>query len=364
MVSMIYDCVKKIIKPTILAAKSYHIADASGFVKLDAMENPYVWPEKIKDEWSRCLLQADLNRYPDAKSYELRRELTQAFNFSENISMMLGNGSDELIQIILMALNKNNNVVMVPEPSFVMYRLLSSMMELEFVGVPLNKDFSLDLSAMLESIEKKKPAVIFIAWPNNPTGNSFLEESLIEIINATTGLVVIDEAYHSFAQKSMMSYLHKYPNVLLMRTLSKLGLAGLRLGMLFGASEWISELDKLRLPYNIGTLNQISASFIIKNIGLLEQQAACIRHDREVLFNNLSEVVGVETWRSEANFILFRVPNPGADKVYKELIKKNILIKNLQGSHPLLENCLRVTVGTPEENKLFLSRLRNIVIAS
>lgn len=363
MASMIYDCVSKIIKPAILEAKSYHVTDSKGFVKLDAMENPYGWPEKIKDEWSRCLLQANLNRYPDSKSCELKSKLTQAFKFPENTAMILGNGSDELIQIILMALNKKNNVVMAPEPSFVMYRLLSKMMELEFVGVPLNEDFSLDLSAMLQSIEKEKPAVIFIARPNNPTGNVFLEESLIQIIKATTGLVVIDEAYHSFAQKSMMSCLHKYPNVLLMRTLSKLGLAGLRLGMLYGANEWISEFDKLRLPYNIGTVNQLSVSFIIKNIGFLEQQAARIRDDREILFNNLSKIVGVQAWRSEANFILFRVPKPGADKVYKELINKNILIKNLHGSHPSLENCLRVTVGIPEENKLFLERLSEIVNA-
>jgi len=157
--------------------------------------------------------------------------------------------------------------------------------------------------------------------------------------------------------------LHKYPNVLLMRTLSKLGLAGLRLGMLFGAREWITELDKLRLPYNIGTLNQLSANFIIQNISLLEEQAERIRDDREGLFDRLSKIAGVEAWKSEANFILFRVSNPGADKVHKELIKQNILIKNLQGGHPLLENCLRVTVGTPEENALFLSKLSTIVIA-
>lgn len=357
------DRVSKIIKPAILAAKAYHVPDSGGLTKLDAMENPYSWPEDVKDEWSRCLQQAELNRYPDASLSELRSRLAHALNLPDKVAMMFGNGSDELIQIILMALNKTSNVVMAPEPSFVMYRLLSSMMELEFVGVPLNKDFSLNLPAMLESIAKTKPAVIFIAWPNNPTGNAFEQEELEEIIKVAPGLVVIDEAYHAFAQKSVMSCLHKYPNVLLMRTLSKLGLAGLRLGMLFGASEWISELDKLRLPYNIGSLNQLSANFIIQNIQLLEQQAERIRNDREGLFNSLSKIPGVEAWKSEANFILFRVSNPGADEVHQELIKQKILIKNLQGAHPLLENCLRVTVGTPEENELFLTKLGKIVTA-
>ena len=359
---MIEDRVSKIIKPAILAAKAYHVPDSRGLIKLDAMENPYCWPEEIKVEWSRHLQQAELNRYPDASLSELRSRLTDALNLPDNTAMMFGNGSDELIQIILMALNKTSNVVMAPEPSFVMYRLLSSMMELDFVGVPLNKDFSLDLPAMLESIVKTQPAVIFIAWPNNPTGNAFEQEALEEIIKVAPGLVVIDEAYHAFARNSMMSCLHKYPNVLLMRTLSKLGLAGLRLGMLFGASEWISELDKLRLPYNIGTLNQLSANFIIQNIDLLEQQAQRIRDDREGFFNSLSEITGVEAWESEANFILFRVSEPGANRVHQELIKQNILIKNLQGAHPLLENCLRVTVGTEEENKAFLSALKSILV--
>jgi histidinol-phosphate aminotransferase len=355
------DRVSKIIKPAILAAKAYHVPDSKGLIKLDAMENPYSWPEEVKAEWSKCLHQAELNRYPDASLSELRSRLTQTLDLPNETAMMFGNGSDELIQIILMALNKTSNVVMAPEPSFVMYRLLSSMMELDFVGVPLNNDFSLNLAAMLEAIVTKQPAVIFIAWPNNPTGNAFEQEALEEIIKVAPGLVVIDEAYHAFAQKSMMSCLHKYPNVLLMRTLSKLGLAGLRLGMLFGASEWISELDKLRLPYNIGTLNQLSANFIINNISLLEQQAEQIRNDRLDLFASLTGIAGVEVWESEANFILFRVTEAGADKVHQELIKQKILIKNLHGAHPLLENCLRVTVGTAEENNDFLSALNSIL---
>ena len=357
------DLINKIIKPAVLEAKAYHVPESNGYIKLDAMENPYAWPEEIKTAWAEHCQQAELNRYPDANVSELRRSLRKVLNLPDNIELMFGNGSDELIQIILLALNKTSNVVMAPEPGFVMYRLLSSMLELDYVGVPLNNDFSLNLTAMLEAIEKTQPAVIFIAWPNNPSGNAFEQESLETIINAAPGLVVIDEAYHVFAQKTMMSSLQKYSNVLLMRTLSKLGLAGLRMGILFGAPEWITELEKLRLPYNIGSLNQLSANFMLQNIDLLEQQAEQIRKDRTSLFNALSQMNGVEAWASEANFILFRVSDKGATHVHAELLKQNILIKNLHGAHALLDNCLRVTVGTKEETDLFISSLSEIMQA-
>ncbi len=358
---MIKDRINKIIKPTVLDAKAYYVPESNNLIKLDAMENPYVWPDEIKTAWSQALQQAELNRYPDANTSELREKLSSTLNLPDNTAMMFGNGSDELIQIVLLALNKALKVVMAPEPGFVKYKLLSSLLELNYVGVPLMEDFSLDLPTMLESINKDQPAVIFLAWPNNPTGNLFDQNDVEAIIKTAPGLVVIDEAYHVFAQKSMMYCLQKYPNVLLMRTLSKLGLAGLRLGVLLGAPEWISEFEKLRLPYNIGTLNQLSANFIIENISLLEQQAGQIRDDRTLLFNALVNINGVEAWTSEANFILFRVSEKGADFVHSELLRHKILIKNLHGSHQLLENCLRVTIGTKGENENFLERLNDIM---
>jgi histidinol-phosphate aminotransferase len=358
---MIEDQIKKIIKPVVLNAKAYHVPDSSGLIKLDAMENPYVWSDEVKESWSTYMQQAELNRYPDASTSELREKLSAMLDLPVDTAVMFGNGSDELIQIIMLALNKTSNVIMAPEPGFVMYRLLSSLLELDYVGVPLNDDFSLNLPVMLESIKEKQPAVIFIAWPNNPTGNLFDQESVETIIKAAPGLVVIDEAYHVFAQKSMMACVQKYPNVLLMRTLSKLGLAGLRLGILIGASEWISELEKLRLPYNIGTLNQLSANFIIQNINLLEQQAGQIRNDRTDVFNALIQINGIHAWSSEANFILFQVTEKNAEYVHSELLKHKILIKNLHGVHPLLDSCLRVTVGTKKENEIFLLRLQEIM---
>ncbi len=355
---MIADRIRKIIKPAILASKPYSVPQAEGFIKLDAMENPYSWPEAVKASWLARLQQTDLNRYPDASVNELNTRLTHLLALPEDISIMFGNGSDELIQVILLALKKSS-VVLAPEPTFVMYRLLSTLLEMNFIGVPLNDDFSLNLNAMLAEIETTQPAVIFIAQPNNPTGNTFAQASLEAIIKSAPGLVVIDEAYHAFSQKSMMPCLSTYPNLILMRTFSKSGLAGLRLGMLFGANEWIAEFDKLRLPYNIGTLNQVSTHFILQHSNLLEDQVEQIRNDRDQLLTKLSMIAGIEAWHSEANFILFRVA--GAGHVHKALLQQKILIKNLHGTHPLLHNCLRVTVGTAEENSAFLSALTAIL---
>ncbi len=352
---------KKIIKPAVLQANAYHIPKAEGLIKLDAMENPYAWSEEIKNQWAEYLKQANLNRYPDADASNVRQQLKSSLNLSDNIDILFGNGSDELIQIILLALNKEFNSVLAVEPSFVMYRLLSELLELNFSGVLLNGDFSLNLSSVKVSIEQQQPGVIFIAWPNNPTGNCFGEDELEQIFNIAPGLVVVDEAYHVFAQKTMMSYLEKYPNVLLMRTFSKLGLAGLRLGMLFGRKEWISQFNKIRLPYNIGTLNQLSASFILDNIEILEQQAMQIRKDRQTMFTALTAINGIQAWPSNANFILFRVEDKPADEIHAALLDNKILIKNLHGSQALLKNCLRVTVGTAEENEKFISCLKAII---
>lgn len=358
------ESLRRLFKPAVLNARAYHVPDSGGLVKLDAMENPYAWPDDLKREWLQCLQETSLNRYPDAATRAMHASLREAFAVPANAGMMFGNGSDELIQIILMALGPNARHVLAPEPTFVMYRLLSEMLELEFTGVPLRDDFSLDLPAMLDAITQQQPGVIFLAWPNNPTGNSFDEADLEAIIKASTGLVVIDEAYHAFAGRSMLSALAQDSNVLVMRTLSKLGLAGLRLGSLMGPTAVIEQLEKIRLPYNIGSLNQASVNFICQHMDVLNAQAAQIMHDRQSLYNGLAALEQIEVWPTEANFILFRVNGLAADDVHAQLKEKGILIKNLSAAHPLLANCLRVTVGTTEENDLFLLKLQEIIAAS
>ncbi len=355
------ELVRKLFKPAVLNASAYHVPDAAGLIKLDAMENPYPWPDEFKQAWLNNLQQAELNRYPDAGCQDLKQAVAELFSVPSGTDMMFGNGSDELIQIVLMALKAEQGVVLAPEPTFVMYRYLSELLELDFVGVPLLEDFNLDMPAMLSSIEARQPALTFLAWPNNPTGCAYAEQDLLAIIEASQGLVIIDEAYHAFAGKTMLSAVNQYPNLLVMRTLSKLGLAGLRLGTLVGPEAVVTELEKIRLPYNIGTLNQLSVNFICQHIDVLHEQAARIKSDRQALFDQLSSMQALQVWPSEANFILFRLLEHSANEIHAELLKRKILIKNPSAQHELLKNCLRVTVGTREENEAFINALHGIL---
>ena len=349
----------QLIRPEILAFAAYHVPSASGMVKLDAMENPYTLPQALRDEIARLVADAPVNRYPDAGAVSLKARLREALAVPAGMEIMLGNGSDEIIQIIALALAKPGAVLMSVEPAFVMFKMIATYAGMKYAGTPLKNDFSLDEAAMLAAIKQHQPAVIFIAYPNNPTGNLFDAEAVSRIIEAASaagGVVVVDEAYHAFADASFMGKLAQYPNLLLMRTLSKLGLAGLRLGLLIGRPEWLMQLEKLRLPYNVNVFTQRVAEKVLQYPDVLLQQAAAIKAERAVMNEHLDALNGVEVFPSDANFILLRVHH--ASKVFEGLKQRGVLIKNLDGSHPLLKNCLRVTVGTPDENRQFLEALQ------
>jgi len=348
------------IRPEIQQLSAYHVPDPGNAIKLDAMENPYCWDTALIEKWLNVLRTAPLNRYPDPTARDIKQQLRTVMQVPDVMDVILGNGSDELIQMLALTLNGKGQILLAPEPSFVMYRLIAQIVGMEYVGVPLNADnFNLDMFAMLEAIETYQPALVFLAYPNNPTGNGFDLEDIEAIIEYTPGLVVIDEAYAPFADNTLMSCLDKYPNLLVMRTVSKLGLAGLRLGLLAGPSEWLAQIEKTRLPYNINILTQLSATFALQHYAVLEKQTQQIRVDRATLLKKMSAINGVQVWPSQANFILFRVKD--APTVFNGLKENGVLIKNLHGSHLLLENCLRVTVGTPEENQAFLKALKEIV---
>jgi histidinol-phosphate aminotransferase len=349
------------IRPEVQAQRAYHVPDAGGLIKLDAMENPYTWPPEMVAAWSEALREVTLNRYPDPGAARLKARLRDTFKLPTASDVLLGNGSDELIQMILMAVGGAQRVVLAPEPSFSMYRIISTNVGVDYRGVALNADFSLDVAATRDAIATLRPAVVFIAYPSNPTGNLFAAEDICSLIEAAPGLVVVDEAYSAFCDASFMEYLGRYQHLLILRTVSKLGLAGLRLGYLVGAPAWLQEIDKLRLPYNIGTLTQASAEFALDHYEMLVEQAGRIRADRQALFDALQALPGVTAYPSQANFILFRVAAGRATEVFDLLKQVGVLIKNLHGSHPALADCLRVTVGTPEENRAFLSALRMVL---
>jgi len=353
------DEVERLIRPEIRSLSAYHVPDPGDCIKLDAMENPYHWPDDVITQWQQVLGTAELNRYPDPQARSLNDSLRQVMGVPSSMQVLLGNGSDELIQMIALAVAEPGRKILAPEPTFVMYRMIAVFAGLEYVGVSLNsKDFSLDMTAMREAIATHQPAVIFLSYPNNPTGNRFDAGQVEEIISLASGIVVVDEAYAAFASDSFIGRLDNYDNVLLLRTVSKMGLAGLRLGMLVGPPVWLQEIDKVRLPYNINVLTQLSASFALAHHDMLDAQTESIRADRGALYVQLEAIKEIDVFPSETNFILFRAPAGSATQVFEGLKSRGVLIKNLNSSHARLQDCLRVTVGTADENKAFLAALR------
>ena len=343
----------------ICSMPEYKVPDATGMIKLDAMENPYALPESVLGEWTKALAQVPVNRYPDASCQKLKQRLASYISLPESCSLILGNGSDELIQILILMLGGRGRTIMAPSPSFSMYRQICLYTSTRFVGVPLHEDFSLDTEQMVQSIRRHDPACIFIAYPNNPTGNLFEPQAIKEILDVAPGLVVIDEAYQAFSGKSCLDEVPERPNLVVLRTLSKSGLAGLRLGLAVANNEWGQEMSKVRFPYNINSLTQASASLILDNADLLKEQAALIIEERGKQFRALQAINGVTVFPSETNFHLFRVSD--AEQVYRELVKRAVLVKNLHGSDELLDECLRVTVGKPEENEQFIAALKEVL---
>ena len=345
------------VRKEVQALRSYHIPEASDVIKLDAMENPWSMSPELDAAWRDSLAGIQLNRYPDPTAQELQQQLRAFMQVPETASLLLGNGSDEIIQFILMSLSAPGHIVMAPSPSFVMYEVLAKACNMGFVGVPLDQNFALDMPAMRKAIDKNKPAVIFLAWPNNPTGNLFEEKDVKEILSLAPGLVVVDEAYQPFAGASFMAELRNNPNLVVMRTLSKVGLAGIRLGMLAGHGEWLNEFDKLRLPYNINSLTQATASFALQHWDVFQQQIESLCDERARMLDALQVIPSITAWPSQTNFILFRVGDGLADDLHGHLLKDGILIKNLHRPDSPLSDCLRVTIGLAEENDAFLLSL-------
>ena len=350
---------QSLIRPEIQALHAYHVPPSIGFVKLDAMENPYPLPQTLRDELARLVADAAINRYPDAGASDLKSHIRSVTKLPSGMDVLLGNGSDEIIQLLALAVAKPGAVLLSVEPSFVMYKMIAAFTGMRYVGVPLTQDFSLDLHATLDTIKREQPALVFLAYPNNPTGNLFDAEAVKQIIEASPGLVVVDEAYYAFASDSFIPQLARYDNLLVMRTFSKLGMAGLRLGFLAGSKAWLEQLEKLRLPYNVGVLPQLIASKLLQHHDVLLVQAESIKQERARLMTVLNDIHGVKAYPSEANFLLFRVAK--ATQIFEGLKQRGVLIKNLNGAHLALADCLRVTVGTPEEDAKFIVALQDSI---
>jgi len=347
--------VAAVVRPEVCALSAYATASAEDMIKLDAMENPFPLPDAVRGRLSAALAQVAINRYPDIAADRVKRALAGTFGIPDTMGLMLGNGSDELIQLITVALARPGAAMLAPEPSFVMYRLNAIHAGMRYVGVPLASDFSLDREAMLTAVERERPALTFLAYPNNPTGNLFSGDDVAAIIRASPGLVVVDEAYAAFADASFLPRVAEFPNLLVLRTLSKVGMAGIRLGYAIAAPEWIAQLNKLRAPYNVNAFTQAAAVVLLADAGWMTDQAATIRAERGRLAAALARLPGVTVFETQTNFLLARVPV--ADLLYDGLRQRRILVKNVHSWHPLLANCLRITVVTPRENDALLAAL-------
>ncbi len=346
------------IRADVQSMHAYAVQDARGLLKLDAMENPYGLPPALQAALGQRLGALALNRYPGPRSGDLQRALAAYAGLPEGFGLMLGNGSDELISLLAMACDLPGAAILAPEPGFVMYAMSAKLQGLRFVGVPLTADFELDEAAMLAAIAREKPAIVYLAYPNNPTANLWDDaviEKIVQAQGAQGGLVVIDEAYQPFAARSYIDRAARHGHVLLMRTLSKFGLAGVRLGYLVGPQALIAEVDKVRPPYNISVLNCECALFALEHAEVFAEQAARIRAGRAHIFEALAGLPGVRSWPSEANMILVRVPD--AARTFEGMKSRGVLVKNVSRMHPLLANCLRLTVGTAEENAQMLAAL-------
>jgi histidinol-phosphate aminotransferase len=340
--------------------KAYHVPESAGFMKLDAMESPYVLPLHMRAELGRRLADAVLNRYPMPSYANLKHKLCARMGVPKGYDVVLGNGSDELISMIAMAITggQRRPVIMAPVPAFVMFARTAMLAGCEFVGVPLRADFSLDKDAMLAAVKQHQPAAVFIAYPNNPTGNLFDENDIVAIIEALGehGIAIIDEAYGPFARTSFMHRLPEFENMIVMRTVSKMGLAGIRLGYMSGAPALLAQFEKVRPPYNINVLSQLAAEFALDHIDILNEQASLIVAARAQLFDELNGLPGVTAYPSAANFLLVRVPDAAA--TVTKLHADKVLIRNVSKMHEMLANCIRVTVSTPEENAAFLNAFK------
>jgi len=358
--------VSKVIRPEIQAMHAYPVSDASGLVKLDVMESPYRLPPALAAEIGKLVSEVAMNRYPVPTATELRALLRKVMQVPAGCDVLLGNGSDECIQYITAALAREGAVVMAPVPSFAMFAMHALFYRLRFVGMPLREDFTLDTEAFIAAMAKEKPSLVWIAYPNNPTGNAFPVADIERIIRAAPGLVVIDEAYQPFAGASFMPRLAEFGNMVVMRTVSKIGMAGLRLGYVCGRPEWIDAFNKTRSPFNINVLTEAVAIKLLQNKQVLDAQAAKVLEERERVRPELERMAGLKVFPSAANFLLVRVTGKqGAQsargagtRVFESLKAQGVLVKDFSGGHPLMENCLRLTIGTPEENRILVAALR------
>lgn len=347
------------IKAEVLALRAYALSPKSASVKLNQNENPWDLPARIKEETLRRLSARSWSRYPDFVPVSLHERLSEFAGWVTN-GIIAGNGSNELIQALLMVTVGQGKRVLIAEPTFALYRQITTVLEGEVVSVPLTAELDYNVAALADAIRSAKPDVTIICSPNNPTGCVLSDDDLCGLLESTDGLVVIDEAYHEFAEHSVVPLLRGHENLGVLRTFSKaMALAALRVGYLLTAPELAREISKAVLPYNLNAISQTAAEVAVEMYE--EELRPLVRRiidERDRLYGELGKIDGLTPLRSQANFMVVRSAlNP--KRVFADLLERDILIRDVSG-YPMLSEYFRVSVGTPEENDLLIAALREV----
>ncbi len=348
----------QLVKEKVRSLKAYQVENIDAEIKLHANENSFSPPPEILKQFEDVFKTTELNRYPDPDCRPLKQTLAKRLGVAPE-SLAIGNGSDELIQILLQIFCDSGETVGFPDPTFSMYAIIAQGMGLKPQAHPLDDQWDFKAAPFLETLKKSQARIAFISYPNNPTGNCFSAPEVQKVIENFPGIVVVDEADHDFARKSFLSELPMHNTLIVLRSLSKIGLAALRVGYAVADPLIIEQIDKIRLPYNSNTLSQSLTDRLLNHFAPVQKQIDALLTERERMIRKLSEFKSLTVFPSDANFILFRVEQD-AEAIFKRLMENGILIRNLS-SHPRLKNCLRVTIGTPDENRSFLDQLANII---
>ncbi|MCS7262449.1 MAG: histidinol-phosphate transaminase [Aquificaceae bacterium] len=326
-------------------------------IKLSSNELSLELPEFVKKRLAEEVSRIPFHRYPDPEARLLKEAIAQRFGLREE-NLLLGNGSDELIYYLSMAVGEFSRGIFYPVPTFSMYGISAQALGRERVEVRLKEDLSIDLQESLRAIREKRPALAYFAYPNNPTGNCF-EEDKIKSIAEEVPFTVVDEAYYHYSGKSFVERALSRQDTVVLRTLSKIGMAGLRVGFMVGNEEVVRELNKLRLPFNITFPSQVMARLMLTEFyWLIEEHVKEVVRERERVYRELRRMEGIKVYPSEANFILFKSLLLPAEQLHIRLVEEGVLIRDF--SH-MVPQCLRVSIGKPWENDAFLEALEKVL---
>jgi histidinol-phosphate aminotransferase len=342
-----------LVRANIKGLKAYQVENLDEGIKLHANENPYPPSQELLDKIFQRLDRLELNRYPDPDCRNLKKAISNKTG-APTEQIIVGNGSDELIQYLMQALCDEGDSIAFPDPTFAMYGITAKCLGLKPVSFPLNENWDFKAGPALKILAEHKARIVFISYPNNPTGNCFSEQEIQQVVEQFEGIVVLDEAYQDFSGKTFLKQMEKHNNLVILRSLSKIGLAGLRVGYGIFPKLLAEQVNKVRLPYNSNSISQWVAAELLNDFTAVQNQIHSILDERGRVMDELSKLQSITAYPSNSNFILFKDSKVG---VFDKLKDNEVLLRNL-GSHPRLKNCLRVTIGTKQENDQFLNQLR------